>query len=159
MSETQVREADLDDPAEVAAVVEIIDSYARGPGGRNQALSEAERAAMGPGLRAHPAAFVLLAYRGDGAVGVAVCVWGFSTFAGKPSLNVHDLAVLPDHQGQGVGQALLAEAERRLVARDGCKLTLEVHDSNEGAKRLYRRFGFGPWEPATLFVSKPVGGA
>ena len=154
MSNTEIREANLSDAVQVEALVQILDSYAGGPGGRNEALSEEEKAAIGPGLRAHPTSLVLLAWQDERAVGVAVCVWGFSTFAAKPSLNVHDLAVLPDFQGQGIGWSLLEEAERRLRQRDGCKLTLEVHDTNTGAKRLYERFGFGPWDSPTWFVSK-----
>jgi ribosomal protein S18 acetylase RimI-like enzyme len=156
---TDVREADLSDPAQAEALVRIIDSYARGPGGQNAPLPEAARAAMAPGLAAHPAAFALLAWHQGEAVGAAVCVWGFSTFAGRPSLNVHDLAVLPEHQGHGIGRALLEEAERRAHAEGSAKLTLEVHESNEGAKRLYARFGFEGWEEPTLFVAKPLAGA
>lgn len=159
MTNTIIREADLSDPSQAHALVEIIDGYARGAGGQNAPLSPEARAAMAPGLRAHPAAFALLAWRGAEAVGAAVCVWGFSTFSGRPSLNVHDLAVLPEHRGHGVGHALLEEVERRARKRNSSKLTLEVHDSNEDAKRLYQRFGFGPWEPATLFVTKPLTGS
>ena len=90
-----IREADLADPSEAAALVGLIDGYARGPGGQSAPLSEAARARMAPGLRALPTAFVLFAFAGERAVGVAVCVWGFSTFAGRPSVNVHDLAVDP----------------------------------------------------------------
>ncbi len=153
---TDIREADLDDPGHARALVAIIDSYARGPGGQNAPISAEARERMAAGLAAHPAAFVLLAFESDEIVGAAVCVWGFSTFTGRPSLNIHDLAVLPDFRGRGIGHALLAEAERRARERDSAKLTLEVHDSNAGAKRLYERFGFGPWEPPTLFVSKPL---
>jgi len=153
---TDVREADLSDPAQADALVRIIDAYARGPGGQDAPLSAEARAAMAPGLAAHPAAFALLAWEGEAIVGAAVCVWGFSTFAGRPSLNVHDLAVLPGHRGRGAGRALLEEVEHRARARGSAKLTLEVHDTNEGAKRLYRRFGFGGWESPTLFVTKPL---
>lgn len=151
-----IRDAKLDDPAEGAALVEIIDSYARGPGGQRAPLSAEARARMVGGLLAHPSAMTLLAFVGGHAVGAAVCLWGFSTFAGRPSLNVHDLAVLPDWQGKGIGGRLLAEVERRARARGSCKLTLEVHDTNTGAKRLYERVGFGPWDAPTLFVTKPL---
>jgi len=152
----RVDEADLSDPVHGEAVVEIIDSYARGPGGQGAPLSAFARERLVSGLAAHPSASVLLAWADDRPVGVAVCVWSFSTFAGRPSVNVHDLAVLPSHRGQGAGRALLAELERRARKRDCAKMTLEVHDTNEGAKRLYREFGFGPWEPPTLFVTKPL---
>ena len=151
-----IRDADLNDPRESLALVEIIDGYAREPGGQNAPLSDEARAALAPGLRAHPAAFALIAWQGEVAVGAAVCVWGFSTFTGCPSLNVHDLAVQPGHRGRGIGRLLLEEAERRARARGSSKLTLEVHASNESAIHLYRRFGFGPWDTPTLFVTKPL---
>jgi ribosomal protein S18 acetylase RimI-like enzyme len=64
--------------------------------------------------------------------------------------------VRPDSQNQGIGRALLDEVEVRARLLGCCKMTLEVHDTNEGAKRLYRKFGFGPWDLPTLFVSKPL---
>ena len=154
--EIAIRDADLLDAGDARALVEIIDSYAREPGGQNAPLTADARDALAPGLRAHPAAFALLAWQGDVAVGAAVCVWGFSTFAGCPLLNVHDLAVRPGYRGRGVGRLLLEEIERRACARGSSKLTLEVHATNVGAMRLYRRFGFGPWDEPTLFVTKPL---
>ena len=47
--------------------------------------------------------------------------------------------------------------ERRARAGGACKITLEVHESNERARGLYRSAGFGPWETSTLFVTKPLG--
>jgi ribosomal protein S18 acetylase RimI-like enzyme len=154
-----IREVDLLDPGQARALTEIIDCYARESGGQSAPLSASARAALAPGLHAHPAAFALLAWDGGTAVGAAVCVWGFSTFTGCPSLNVHDLAVLPEHRGRGVGRRLLEEIERRARARGSSKITLEVHSANEGAIRLYRRFGFGSWDAPTLFVTKPLSGS
>jgi ribosomal protein S18 acetylase RimI-like enzyme len=154
--EIRVREADLEDPAQAEALALVIDSYARGPGGQNAPLSGWARGRLALGLRSHPAAMVLFAEIDAKPVGAAVCFWGFSTFAGKPSLNIHDLAVLPAVQGRGAGSALLSECERRARERGCCKLSLEVHDSNHGAKRLYEANGFGPWDRATLFVTKPL---
>src|SRR5688572_10825809 len=112
-----IRDADLLDAGDARALVEIIDSYAREAGGQSAPLSEQARTALAPGLHAHPAAFALLAWQDGVAVGAAVCVWGFSTFSGCPSLNVHDLAVSPGHRGRGIGQRLLEEVERRARAR------------------------------------------
>jgi ribosomal protein S18 acetylase RimI-like enzyme len=150
----RVEQANLANPAHASATVELVDSYARGPGGQNAPLSDLARSTMVKGLSKHPMATVLLAFLDDKPVGVAICVWGFSTFAGKPSVNICDFAVFPEFQNRGVGRALLAEVETRARARGCCKVTLEVHDSNVGAKWLYRRFGFGPWDSTTLFVSK-----
>jgi ribosomal protein S18 acetylase RimI-like enzyme len=151
-----VRIADLGNEADAAALVEIIDSYARGPGGQNAPLTEHARGEMARGLAANSSAEVLLGVVGEEPVGVAVCVRSFSTFAGKPSVNIHDFAVLPDYRGRGVGHALLAEVERLARERGCCKITLEVHDTNEAAKRLYESDGFGPWDVPTLFVTKPL---
>lgn len=152
----RIQEADLANAQHASAMVDLIDSYARGPGGQNAPLTEVARDNMAEGLRDHPMAFVLLAYVDERPVGVAICLWGFSTFAGRPTVNIHDFAVRPDSQNQGVGRALLDEVEARARLRGCCKMTLEVHDQNDGAKRLYRRFGFGPWDNPTFFVSKPL---
>ena len=152
----QVREAVLRDESEIRILFEILDTYARGPGGQNGPLSNQARAKLGPGLRAHPNSLVLFGCLGERVVGAAVCFWGFSTFGGGPTVNLHDFSVLPEAQGKGVGTALLVELERRARARGCCKLTLEVHDSNEAAKRLYARFGFEFRGPPTCFVAKPL---
>lgn len=151
-----IRDAKLDDSADGAALLEIIDSYARGPGGQRAPLSEQARANLAKGLVEHPSATAVLALADGRAVGAAVCVWGFSTFAGRPCVNICDFAVLPEYQRRGLGGLLLEEVERRARARGCCKITLEVHDSNRDAKRLYERTGFGPWETPTLFVTKPL---
>ncbi len=91
----KVVEADLSDADHASGVLELIDGYARGPGGQSAPLTDEARGALAPGLLAHPNAFALLAFAGERAVGTAVCVWGFSTFAGRPTVNVHDLAVDP----------------------------------------------------------------
>lgn len=151
-----IKVAELENPAQAKALVEIIDSYARGPGGQNEPLSVRARSTLVTGLAEHPSATVLLAFVESEPVATAVCLWGFSTFAGMPSVNIHDLAVLPAFQRRGIGRALLAEVERRARERGCCRITLEVHDTNEGAKGLYRSAGFGPWDPPTLFVAKPL---
>ncbi len=150
----RIQEADLSDPEHASAIVEIVDSYARGPGGQNAPLDDLARDNMARGLSDHPMATVYLAFADDRAVGVAVCLWGFSTFAAKPTVNIHDLAVLPDFRNRGIGRALLDKVEREARERGCCRVTLEVHDSNSGAKKLYRDAGFGTWDPPTLFVSK-----
>ena len=151
--DVRVLEADLDDPEHARALVDLIDSYARGPEGQLAPLPPEAHANLAPGLRRHPSTLVLLAVADGDSAGAAVCFWGFSTFAGKPFLNIHDLVVFPQYQNRGIGSDLLAEAER-LARERGCCLTLEVHDTNANAKRLYERFGFGPWSPATIYVTK-----
>lgn len=151
-----IEQADLYNREHATALVEIIDSYARGPGGQNAPLTDFARKELVPGLLDHPSAMVLLAMMDGRPVGAAVCVFSFSTFVGKPTVNIHDFVVLPDCRGQGIGHAMLAEIERRAKERECCRITLEVHDTNQGAKRLYADYGFGPWDQRTLFVTKTL---
>lgn len=139
---TQVRRADLDQPADAAAVVELLNAYAADPRGGAEPLPAAVRARLISGLRQTPSSRVWLAFDGAAAVGVCVGFLGFSTFRGLPLLNIHDLAVLPGQRGRGTGRALLAAAEEQARAEGCCKLTLEVQDDNLPARQLYERFGF-----------------
>jgi ribosomal protein S18 acetylase RimI-like enzyme len=152
----RVREARMDEQDEVDTLFEILDAYARGPGGQNAPLSDDARKILGPGCSAASNLFVLFGEMGGAVVGAAVCFWGFSTFGGRPFANLHDFSVLPHAQGRGVGTALMDELERRARARGCCKITLEVNDSNEAAKRLYARVGFEGWESPTWSVAKPL---
>ena len=78
---------------------------------------------------------------------------GFSTFTGKPLINIHDLTVTSGCRGRGIGRPLLKAVEAK--ARElGCgKVTLEVREDNAPARQFYQRFGFrdGEGGPATLF--------
>lgn len=157
----QTRLANLDSAADAASIIAVLDSYASDPRGGGTPLSAEVRARLIPGLKAHPTTRILLAFDGDQAVGLCVGFLGFSTFQARPLLNIHDLAVVPDRRGGGVGRALLTAAEAHARQAGCCKLTLEVQDDNHPARNLYERFGFrdvvygnsGP----TRFMSKTWG--
>lgn len=139
-------QADLQQPDHQAAVLTLVDAYSRDPMGDGAPLSAAARARLIPGLRQHPTTLVLLAYDGDTPVGVAVCFVGFSTFAARPLVNLHDVAVLPSHRGRGVGRALLAAVEAQARELGCCKLTLEVLEGNSIAQAAYRSLGFDAYQ-------------
>ncbi len=56
--------------------------------------------------------------------------------------HVADLFVRAALRGQGIGAALMAEAERRAIARGVPRITLGVVHGNTGAERAYRRAGY-----------------
>ena len=157
----EIVEADLDREAHQRAVVELIDAYARDPMGGGRPLSGDVRSALIPALRRHPTTLIFLAYAEDEPIGIAVCFRGFSTFAARPLINVHDLAVLPAHRGRGTGQRLLQVVERRGRELGCCKLTLEVQENNHRARRVYEASGFAQavYQEAAggaLFLAKPL---
>ena len=94
-------------------------------------------------------------------MGLINCFEGFSTFAARPLLNIHDLVVLAEQRGGGIGQQLLSAAEAAARERDCCKLTLEVLGNNHAALQSYARFGFRAYQldPAAgtaRFLEKPL---
>jgi len=137
-----IRRADFADSRDAAGIIAILNSYAVEPVGGGQPLSLDVRERLVPVLRDTPNAVVLLAFEGDEPIGIAVCFIGLSTFRARPLLNLHDFAVLPEHRGKGVGVALLRAVEDHARRHGCCRLTLEVLESNSGARELYRRFGF-----------------
>lgn len=58
----------------------------------------------------------------------------------RETLHLLDLAVLPEHQRQGIGRWALSALQAE-AARAGWPLTLMVDTSNP-ARRLYQRLGF-----------------
>jgi ribosomal protein S18 acetylase RimI-like enzyme len=83
-----------------------------------------------------------LAFDGEQPVGLVNCIEGFSTFACKPLVNVHDVAVLASHRGRGVAEQMLALAQQIAQERGAVKMTLEVLSGNTPAVTLYRRMGY-----------------
>jgi GNAT superfamily N-acetyltransferase len=135
-------EADLGRREHQEAVVAMVDAYSRDAFGDGKPLDPGARERLLPGLRTHPTTLIFLAFDGDRPVGAAICFMGFSTFAAKPLINVHDLIVVKDLRGKGVGRGLLEAVERKARELGCCKLTLEVLDRNERALGTYTAFGF-----------------
>ena len=141
----RVRRADYRAPADRAALVALLDAYARDPMGGGTPLADDVKARLCDELAVLPSAASFIAWIGDEAVGLVNTFEGYSTFKARPLLNVHDIAVLPAQRGRGVGQALLAACEAHARERGCCKLTLEVLSGNQRALRSYQRFGFAPY--------------
>jgi ribosomal protein S18 acetylase RimI-like enzyme len=130
--------------------------------GNGRDLPDSVQSVLIDRLRAHPTTLIFLALSDDSnPVGILTCFMGFSTFAGRPLLNIHDLHVVQAYRRRGIARSLLEAVEKR--ARElGCsKLTLEVQENNRTALALYGAFGFvnGQYEPqagAVLFREKKL---
>ena len=152
-------EADLARPDHQTATIDLLNVYSMDPMADAAPLSDTARRELIPGLRAHPTTLVFLAYRGAEPVGLAICFRGFSTFAARPLVNIHDFFVAPAHRGTGISRMLFAAIEQRARELGCCKLTLEVLENNHRARRVYAAAGFAPpvYAPGTggsLFLAK-----
>lgn len=138
--------ADYRDPLHGEDIIAMMDGYAQDPMGGGKALSGYARQHLVQGLADFPGAITLLAYAKDRPVGIANALPGFSSFAAKPLLNIHDLSVVQEYRGQGIAQLLLQGVEEVARARSCCKVTLEVLEGNPAAQKAYRTFGFTSYE-------------
>ena len=141
-----VRLADYGHDDDARALVSLLDAYARDPAGGGEPLSDFAKTHLPVALAARPQAFSVLAFDGELPVGLINCIEGFSTFACRPLVNVHDVAVLASHRGNRIGERMLALVEQLALERGACKLTLEVLDGNRSALSLYERCGFAPYQ-------------
>ena len=146
MSALKVQRVDYLNAHHAQALVFLLDAYAQDPMGGGEALKPEASARLCNDLSRIEGAISFIAWLGDQPIGLINCFEGYSTFKAKPLLNVHDIAVLDGHRGQGVGQALLQAAEAHALTRGCCKLTLEVLSGNAPAMQSYKRFGFEQYE-------------
>jgi ribosomal protein S18 acetylase RimI-like enzyme len=153
--------ADYANPIHARAVVQLLNMYASDEMGGAHPLSQFAQDNVVAELAKRPQAFSVLAFAGDEPVGLVNCIEGFSTFACKPLVNIHDVAVHPGFRKQGVGRQMLALVEAISRERGACKLTLEVLQGNAPAARLYNEVGFVGYQlVATMgqavFLQKPL---
>jgi ribosomal protein S18 acetylase RimI-like enzyme len=80
---------------------------------------------------------VLVATVKDGVIGCAL----YSQTAAEGGY-LWIVAVLPEHQGRGIGAALTARAAKAMFAAGAAEVRLKTDDDNGTAIRLYMRLGF-----------------
>jgi GNAT superfamily N-acetyltransferase len=157
----RIVQADLSLAEHQEAVLAMVDAYSRDAMGNGKPLDQDVRTRLIPGLRRHPTTLIFLAFDGVQPIGAAVCFIGFSSFAAKPIINIHDFVVLPASRGKGIGRRLLEAVEAKARELGCCKLTLEVMDKNHQAIRMYQASGFERYSlqeeaGVAIFMSKPL---
>ena len=161
MEQTEIIDADLANVEHQSAILAMLDAYMRDPMGGNTPMPEATKRDLIPGLRAHPACYIFLAYSDNTPVGLSICFLGFSTFNARPLINIHDICVHASLRGKGIGRKLLERIEAKARELKCCRLTLEVREDNHVARGLYRKAGFdrvlvGPKSIPMEFWRKPL---
>ncbi len=94
---------------------------------------------------ASPGTDVIVAVRDGVLAGVAVVFF----HEAHRIARLYSIAVAPEARGAGIGEALLAAAERGARARGRDRFRLEVRIDNAAARRLYERRGY------RVFGAKP----
>lgn len=128
------------------AIVELLNEYARHPMGGGDELPDYTLKNLPKTLAERQDSTIILAYDDDSAVGLCNCFDGFSTFACKPLMNIHDVYVRDGYRGQGIAPRMMQKAEQVAREKGCCKLTLEVLTHNNKAKASYRASGYQPYQ-------------
>ncbi len=164
-SPLRVDAIDLSSADQAMAWLDLLDVYASDLMGGGAPLAASVRANLVPRLRELSTFHGAVAWWGEErkAVGLINCFAGFSTFAARPLLNIHDLVVRTEARRRGVGRALLDWAEARAHQLGCCKLTLDVLSNNASALRVFVIAGFAPYVLAptagqALFLEKKLTG-
>ncbi|WP_430461854.1 GNAT family N-acetyltransferase [Thalassolituus sp. LLYu03] len=138
--------SDLSSAAEAEHLIELLDDYARSDTGGGEGLPAYTQEHLVAAIKARPNMHVILAYINDVPAGVVIAIDSFSTFSCKPILNIHDVSVRAQFRGKGLAGRMMTVAEDIARSKGCCKLTLEVLEGNEPAKRAYRALGYDGYE-------------
>jgi GNAT superfamily N-acetyltransferase len=156
MEEITFECCDFTNPAHLTALAELTNHYMCDPMGGIEPLNKIKQLRLIDGLANHPTAEVIFSIIDCKIVGLATCFINFSTFNIKPYLYIHDIVVLKDFRGKGIGKALMKELIRISAERNYCKVTLEVRKDNTVAQQLYQSLEFAECEPPMYFWSKKI---
>ncbi|MBA2929741.1 GNAT family N-acetyltransferase [Pseudomonas sp. CCUG 57209] len=156
-----VLQASYTNPVHAEAIGRVLNHYAQDPMGGSHSLPADLLEQLPAELAKRPHAFSVLAFVGGVPAGLVNCFEGFSTFACRPLVNIHDVVVMNEFRGLGLSQKMLQKVEEIARQRGCCKITLEVLEGNAIAQSAYRKFGFddSKFDPAhgrMLFWSKPI---
>ena len=143
---TDIQIADFNNPTHASAIVFLLNEYAKDPMSGGEPLSAFTQANLVVEMAKRSTCHAAIAFVDGKPAGLINCIEGFSTFACKPLLNIHDVVVLAEFRGQGISSLLLNKAEEIATGLGCCKLTLEVLEGNRIAQAVYIANGFAGYQ-------------
>ncbi len=139
-------QVDYHNPRHAMHMIELLDCYATDPMGGGVALSDYTAQNLVPELANRNDAFSVIAYVDGQPAGLTNCFEGFSTFACKPLINIHDVVVASEYRRMGVSRKMFDKVEEIAKDRGCCKLTLELLSGNSIAQAAYENYGFKQYQ-------------
>ncbi len=141
----EIRQVDLMQDKDATAVLNLMQAYAKDPMGGGAALPEYTQENLISALKQQITYKAFIVWDNNKPIALANCFDGFSSFAAKPLINIHDFVVLDGYRGQGIGQRLMIHVCDFAKDKGYCKVTLEVLKGNVPAKTVYEKSGFKPY--------------
>jgi ribosomal protein S18 acetylase RimI-like enzyme len=138
--------ADLSLPSHGEAIVYLLNEYAKDEMGGGTELSIFVKNNLVCELKKRQGVYIILAFVDGNPAGLVNCFEGFSTFACKPLLNIHDVIVIEKYRGRGISKKMLNKVEEIAIRLGCCKLTLEVLEGNTIAQGAYKSCGYSGYE-------------
>ena len=155
-NDLQIISCDFNDAIHCENVIKLLDAYMKDEMGNMAPMPDDAKANLVNGLSQHPSLFVLLVKYENKFIGLATSFIGYSTFQGKKLINIHDIIILKEYRGKGIGRKLMMAIEKKARQMDCCKITLEVRKDNNIAQELYKSEGFQEGNPPMLFWQKQI---
>ncbi len=142
----EIVQVDYLNPQHAKHMIELLDCYATDPMGGGVALSDYTAQNLVSELAKRNDAFSLIAYVDGQPAGLTNCFEGFSTFACRPLVNIHDVVVASEYRRMGISRKMFDKVETIAKNKQCCKLTLEVLEGNSIAQAAYEKYGFNQYQ-------------
>ncbi|MDA3810072.1 MAG: GNAT family N-acetyltransferase [Spirochaetaceae bacterium] len=151
-----VIEADLSNTVHLNDILIALESYKTCKMGDSTPYTEGEKSRLKTQFIVHPNVMAFLIYSEGKIAGCSVCFKSFSTFTTGNVLNIHDLCIIEEFRGKGLGRKLMEFITRKARSILCSRITLEVREDNGIAKDLYKKFGFEDTSPMMHFWTKKL---
>ncbi|MDR2341451.1 MAG: GNAT family N-acetyltransferase [Campylobacteraceae bacterium] len=147
---------DYKNPKHTDAVKLLLNAYITDEMGGGKPLGKKMQNSLIKRLSAHYSAVILLAQIGTEFTGLLIAFENIATFRAKPMINIHDIVVLKEYRGSGVGRMLMGAIADEAKKRGCVRITLEVREDNVIAQNLYKNMNFKETNPKMLYWRKEL---